>query len=491
MKVTLTESQVNRLIGGYKLLKEDADQGFNPTTVTKSIDLGATFDSGRYILDGAKQTNVKKQLQPLVKFLETNPASDVKITIVAGESRVTNYDREKCGAGIYTPECKLKPKQLSLLRAQQIEQYLSKLFQNLKSNGTIQKLPQKPVISTVLGSTTYKSGVDDPNNPKYKEEQKIELLIDAEASYECLVGMNLTISYEGNTRAKHQCDEAIFDVQLNNVSLGVANLNNGSKDVANKNLINTKSKTIIRDKVKKYNLTIASRNVSKITAIRREIRVYGPKTTPTSKKNGLMLKDYKINDQTLESLGFPQKSFNEIIKQDKGASFTKMIKDQVTMANGGIKFSDETIVDELIVKKMGTFYKFLPSDIGKPITGVVTKSVGIQEMLWNIEGRETDSKPGGIRRQVFTLDQSKAKSIVDGGKIKDRLILSITPLVGRSGPYKRFFKKGSHSDVPTVKITNGDGETLYSGNPNVKMTRGATTKTVLLQTDLCGKPLKS
>ena len=43
MKVTLTESQVNRLIGGYKLLKEDPE-GFNPTTVTKSIDLGATFD---------------------------------------------------------------------------------------------------------------------------------------------------------------------------------------------------------------------------------------------------------------------------------------------------------------------------------------------------------------------------------------------------------------------------------------------------------------
>ena len=475
MKVTLTESQVNRLIGGYKQLNEQGD-GFNQNTVTKSIDLGATFDSGKYILDDAKQTDVEKRLQPLVKFLKTNPSSDVKITIVAGESRVTNYDREKCGADIYTPECELEPKQLSLLRAQEIEEYLSKLFQGLKSSGTIQKLPPKPVISTVLGSTSYTKGVDDPNDPKYKKEQKIELLIDAEASYECLVGMNLTISYEGNTRAKHECDEAIFDVQLNNVSLGVANLNNGSKDVANKNLINTKSKTIIRNKVRKYNSIIASRNVSKIT---------------TSKKNGLMLKDYKINGQTLEDLGFPQNSYNEIIRDNRGDAFTAMIKDQVSIANGGIKFSDETIVDELIVKKMGTFYKFLPSDIGKPITGVVTKSVGIQEMLWNIEGRETDSKPGGIRRQVFTLDQSKAKSIVDGGKIKDRLVLSITPLVSRSGPYKGFYKNGSHSDVPTVKITNGDGETLYSGNPNVKMTRGATTKTVLLQTDLCGKPLKS
>ena len=489
MKVTLTESQVNRLIGGYKLLKEDPEQGFNASTVTKSIDLGATFDSGKYILDGAKQTDVEKRLQPLVIFLKTNPSSDVKITIVAGESRVTNYDREKCGPGIYTAECKLKPKQLSLLRAQQIEQYLSKLFQGLKSSGTIQKLPPKPVISTVLGSTTYKSGVDDPNNPKYKEEQKIELLIDAEASYECLVGMNLSISYEG--KGGHTCDEAIFDVQLNNVSLGVANLNNGNQDVANKGQTKERSSLIIKNKIKRYNYALSQKLVSKVSAIRREIRVYGPKTNPKSTKNGLMLKDYKINDQTLESLGFPQKSYNQILKQDKGAAFIKMIKDQVAIANGGINYSKETIVDELIVKKMGTYYKFQPSDIGKPITDIMTQSAGIQEMLWNIEGRETDSKPGGIRRQVFTLDQSKAKSIVDGGKIKDRLILSITPLVGRSGPYKRFFKKGSHSDVPTVKITNGDGETLYSGNPNVTMKRGSMSKTNLLQTDLCGKPLKS
>ena len=483
MKVTLTESQVNRLIGGYKLLKEDADQGFNPTTVTKSIDLGATFDSGKYILDGVKQTDIEKRLQPLVKFLETNPSSDVKITIVAGESRVTNYDREKCGPGIYTAECKLKPKQLSLLRAQQIEQYLSKLFQTLKSNGTIQKLPQKPVISTVLGSTAYKSGVDDPNDPKYKEEQKIELLIDAEASYDCLVGMNLSISYEGPKG--HTCDEAIFDVQLNNVSLGVANLNNGTRDMKK-----VMSRRTIGKKIKQYNNIISEKHRSQITAMKIAIKRYGPKKSSTSKKNGLMLKDYKVFDQTLESLGFPQKSWTQAYQEKKLPLIYQAFKDQVAYHHGGIKFSNETIVDELIVKKMGTHYKFKSDDIGKPITDVIIKSTPIQNKLWKIEGRETDNKLGGIRRQIFTLDQSKAKSIVDGGEIKDRLILSITPLVSKSGPYKEFYKDGSHSDVPTVKITNGDGETLYSGNPTVKMTRGSLKKTRLLQTDLCGKPLK-
>jgi len=482
MKVTLTESQINRLIGGYKQLNEQAE-GFNQQTVTKSIDLGATFDSGKYLLSSSIQSDVKKRIKPLVDFLMTNPSSDVKITIVAGESRVTNYDREKCGPGIYTAECKLKPKQLSLLRAQQIEQYLSKLFQGLKSEGVIPKLPSKPTISTVLGSTKYTSGVDNPDDPKYKKEQKIELLIDAEASYECLVGMNISISYEGPKG--HTCDEAIFDVQLNNVSLGVANLNNGVRDMKQAN-----SQSIIKKKIKDYNDFLSKRNNSKYAAIRREIRLYGPKTNPESTKNGLMLKDYEINGQTLESLGYPQNNYNEIIKAGKNVEFLKMIRDQVVIANGGIKYSDETIVDELIVKKMGTHYKFKPNDIGKPITDVVIKGSPIQNKLWKIEGRETDNKLGGIRRQVFTLDQSNAKSIVDGGEIKDRLILSITPLVSKSGPYKEFYKDGSHSDVPTVKITNGDGETLYSGNPTVKMTRGSLKKTRLLQTDLCGKPLK-
>ena len=330
MKVTLTESQVNRLIGGYKLLKEDPE-GFNPTTVTKSIDLGATFDSGKYLLSSSVQSNVKKRLRPLVDFLIANPSSDVKITIVAGESRVTNYDREKCGPGIYTAECKLKPKQLSLLRAQQIEQYLSKLFQNLKSNGKIQKLPQKPVISTVLGSTAYKSGVDDPNDPKYKEEQKIELLIGAEASYDCLVGMNLSISYEGPKG--HTCDEAIFDVQLNNVSLGVANLNNGTRDMKK-----VMSRRTIGKKIKQYNNIISEKHRSQITAMKIAIKRYGPKKSSTSKKNGLMLKDYKVFDQTLESLGFPQKSWTQAYQEKKLPLIYQAFKDQVAYHHGGIKY---------------------------------------------------------------------------------------------------------------------------------------------------------
>jgi len=414
MKVTLTEAQVKKLMSDYKLLNE-VEQGFNPTTVTKSIDLGATFDSGKYILDSKIQSTINERLAPLVQFLQTNPSSDVKITIVAGESRVTNYDREKCGPKVFTPECKLKPKQLSLLRAQQIETYLGKIFNGLKSEGRIQKLPPKPLISTVLGSTPYVAGKDNPDDAKYKQEQKIELLIDASASYECLVGMKITISYE--TPGDHTCDEAIFDVQLNNVSLGVANLNNGSIDMRGAELMAKISQNTIKRKIITYN-------------------------------------------------------------------------DKVVGRTGRIVWGKETIVNDELQKKMGTLYEFLPEDMGKSIMDITIKSQIMQKKIRDIKGRETDKKIGGVRRQNFVLDQTKAKTIVDRGRIKDRLILSITPLVSKDGPYKEFFKKGSHSDVPTVKISNGEGEVLYSGNPNVKMTRGSTSKTILLQTDLCGKPLK-
>jgi len=482
MKLTLTESQLNRLIGEYKQLNEQVE-GFNQQTVTKSIDLGATFDSGKYLLSSSIQSDVKKRLKPLVDFLITNPSSDVKITIVAGESRVTNYDREKCGPGIYTAECKLKPKQLSLLRAQQIEVYLNKLFVNLKSNGTIPKLPPKPTISTVLGSTKYTSGVDNPEDPKYKKEQKIELLIDAEASYECLVGMKITISFEG--KGGHNCDEAIFDVQLNNQSLGVANLNNGAKDTMNMEAMLERSGKVLKSKIRLYNRALITKHNPEAIAIKRELRLYGPK------RNGKLFSEYKLkNGKTMESLGFDFKSYDKMYNSKKGSKLMGVLRREVGSMHGTIEFSDEIIVDEALVKKLEPYFKFPESAIGKPITQVTTSGQDLSVKLRSIAGRETDKKQGGVRRQTFELDQAKAKSIVTSGDIKNRLILSITPLVGKTGPYKTFYKAGSHSDVPTVKIINGDGETLYKGNPNVNMTRGSMEKTILLQTDLCGKPLK-
>jgi hypothetical protein len=484
MKVTLTESQINKLIKGYKVLNEQSEGGFNQRTETKSIDLGTTFDSGKWKLTASVMNTLQEKIRPLVSFLESNPSSDVKITIVAGESQVTNYDREKCGNGIYTQECKLKPKQLSQLRAQEIKKELNKVFVGLKTKGTIPKLPTEPTIKTVLGSTKYTPGTDKPDDPKYKKEQKIELLIDAEASYGCLVGMNITISYEGE--GGHNCDESIFNVRLNGVSLGVANLNNGKLDVG--------SVERLRKKIKQYNAKFQEKSSAKYMEFRNELKTYGPKSDKYPRRNGLLLKDYEINGQTLESLGFPYSSSGEIYGKGGKKTWDKylaVLRNQSMMLVGGISYTRKTIVDESLVKKMEGLYDFSEKDMGKPITDVRRHRSGIQQRLLSMKGRETDKKPGGIRRQTFQLDQSIAKSIVDGGKIKDRLELSIRPLVSKTGPYKEFFRSGSHSDVPTVKITNGKGDELYNGNPNVSMNRGSLKPKLLLRTDLCGNPLKS
>ena len=91
--------------------------------------------------------------------------------------------------------------------------------------------------------------------------------------------------------------------------------------------------------------------------------------------------------------------------------------------------------------------------------------------------------------------QNKLKIIIDdiikGDENKDnKIILSMVPLVSRSGPYSHYYSKGSHSDVPFVKITkDGESKPKYRGYPSVTVTRGSLKEVTLLETDLCGNPI--
>ena len=164
MKVTLTEHQITKLMSSYKLLNE----GPEPTVVTKSIDLGATWSSGKYLITPNIQKDMVGKLKPLIDFLLKNPSSKVKITISAGESRVTNYYREKCQNGDYSENCKLQPQALSKLRGEQVQIFLQNQFNVLKTEGKIMSIPEIPTVETVLGSTSYTPGKDKSEDPKYR-----------------------------------------------------------------------------------------------------------------------------------------------------------------------------------------------------------------------------------------------------------------------------------------------------------------------------------
>jgi hypothetical protein len=481
MKVTLTENQITKLMSNYKLLNE----GPEPTVVTQSIDLGATWPSGKYLITPKIQKEMVVKLKPLVDFLLSNPSSKVKITISAGESRVTNYDREKCQNGDYSENCKLQAQALSKLRGEQVQILLQKQFDFLKKEGKIMSIPEIPTVKTVLGSTSYTPGKDKSEDPKYRKEQFVKLLIDASASYECLVGLKVRIATKGKP---HVCDEAIFDIQLNNQSLGVANLNNAVKDISDNSSITENINKRIKAKVNTYNRIFTPKLASFWTDLyTNKIRYMGRKG-PDPRLKPEDLNTLVVFGKTLGEHGYPQKTWSEFDDATRN-KFVKYMKGLELLRIGGISYSKDTVVDELIVKKMGTLYPEIKDMLGRSITDGTNADMKLLKKLKAIKGRESDGKLGGPRSQTFTIDSERAQSVVKASSVKDELVLTLTPLVGRSGPYSFLYKSGSHSDVPLVTITNGSGEELYNGAPNIKMNRGSMEQTVLLKTDLCGKPI--
>jgi len=405
MKVILKENQIKGLMGNLRTLKEQNDGGFNPTTKTETINFSAVWQAGKYKLTQTQITSMKVELDKVVNFMKANPTAKLNITIQAGESQVTNYDREKCSNSTYTPECRLKPGDLSTFRSNELKTYLENYFKGLKQNGVIQTMPSDPKTETIIGKTKYTQNVDKPSDPKYVSEQFVKLLISAEATYDCLVGMNIKIAYD---TTGHTCDEAIFAVKVNGVTLGIANLNNSTIDI---------STNIPRPfKIETYINNVNQRSGAKLT--------YDPKATITA--------------------------------------------------------------------EMGKSHPTLAKYVGKTMGQVATEvpEGDIKQKVKSIQGRETDNKSVGRRAQNFVLDTAKAQEIVSQASVKDRLVISLKPLVDKTGPYRVFYSKGSHSEVPSVYITGRNGDKRYAGTPNSKMVRGSMVETVILTTDLCGNPIK-
>ena len=193
------------------------------------IPLSATFDSGKY-----KQlpNNFKQELNialqgKIKKFLETYKNNEIQVTIEAGESQVTNFDNE------VSPAKEVKPGYLSQKRGANLKAFLNAAFSALVKEKALLKVPTID-IKTVIGDTKYIRGTSKANDPKYKEEQYVKLIISVKGDLTtkkpnpCIFDLSFTIAYDkGNS---HTCDQAIFELIANGVNLGICNLNNSWKD---------------------------------------------------------------------------------------------------------------------------------------------------------------------------------------------------------------------------------------------------------------------
>ena len=473
MKIQLNETQINRLIKGYKGNLNEQEQPNTSGTKSVSIDLGATFDSGKYKLTSQMVANMRSKFGELNQFINQNPNAQLTIKVVAGESRVTNYDRERCKDGDFSANCKLEPKTLSELRGRSIQRLVDEYLKEKQ----LQNPPTFLPTETVLGSTSYTSGKDNPDDPKYKKEQFVKLVISAEASYECLIGMKIVIAYD---TTGHECDEAVFQVLVNKVPLGVANLNNSSHDVTKYQTFNTT-----------FNVkgSILARNRATIKGLGDYSKIYQKLNKDFNDqrraRSFTRSEEFKPNIPELNLDG--SKSIKELGYETfytwRSRGLIERYIEYKDFEGKLIYNPDSVITDEMVV-----IDRRLRPYVGRTMGDVETNVSPIVK-LSNIKGRKSDGKEGGKRSQTFLLDTEKAKSIVAQAEIKDRLVISLKPLVGPTGPYKGLYSKGSHSNVPSVYITGKNGDKRYTGQPNAQMTRGSMDEKDILTTDLCGNEL--
>lgn len=230
------------------------------------------------------------------------------------------------------------------------------------------------------------------------------------------------------------------------------------------------------------------------TAVKSEFKKFRDWRVANPSSSGVKVDTYVFAGKTIGELGGYTK-----YKAYVSRYFIQNPPNELKIPTSG-KFDEELL--NKIVELRGTFkpltegyINYLKKRIGASWDPNENSGFGdyksLHKKLTSLPGRKTDNVSGGTRTQTFVIDNSKAKEIFDQGKITDnKIILSLKPLVGPSGPYKQYFKNGSHSDVPFVKISkSGEREPKYRGYPSVRIERGNMEEKTLLETDLCGNPI--
>jgi len=207
------------------LIKEQIKK--TQTIAPKTFELPSqTFASGYHsenALSPSQKTQITNVLTQIADYLKQYKGIPMEIQLTTGESQPTNYDKEN--------KKSLGTGELANLRGQTITRILTDFFNGLVQKGQLPSMPKIPQFKTQIGKTP--KGLN-PNDPKYQAEQFIRFSVVAagEVTTECLVGLKIQFVYINEEKSKipcrggHFCDEAVFDVYLNKIKVGTANLNN-------------------------------------------------------------------------------------------------------------------------------------------------------------------------------------------------------------------------------------------------------------------------
>ena len=226
-RLLITEDDRKHILGLYGLINEAVTEGQGIITIEADSTFPAGYYSESYLTQQGKE-EIKTGLSSAKNWLTENKDSLISVQIMAGESRITNYDNEQ------SPKKFLEPYKLSELRAKTLKRVLKPYFEELVSSGVLSKMPIFEPPKIEIGVTPYTQGqtITDSQRSKYNKEQYVKVVLKLINPGECAVGLGVTVSYDKTEnsafkcRGGHKCDIAKFDVLVNGVSIGIANLNN-------------------------------------------------------------------------------------------------------------------------------------------------------------------------------------------------------------------------------------------------------------------------
>ena len=237
----VTEEEKIRILGLYGILAEEIIVDENGVKIhTKQV----FEDSKYYKLKDSVVGELNQGLAQATEWIKANKekliGKFISVRIKAGESQLMNWDREQVPAisGVTTGY-------LSKQRYKTMKRFLGNYFDKQVSSGLItqEQYPVFDAFELVIGKSpvTEKKGPIPGND--YNSEQFVEIDLYIQSPEGCITGLGVHVMYNNvpstdpkfGCRGGHSCDQAIFNVLLNGVSIGQANLNN-AKDGASMNM---------------------------------------------------------------------------------------------------------------------------------------------------------------------------------------------------------------------------------------------------------------
>lgn len=394
-KFLITEEDKKHIRKQYGLLTEATEQPF-------IIQMKTLFGDGLYKnFSPDSKKFLDSELQKAALYIKNNPNGVPFVKIKAGESQVTNNDNE------VSPPKEVAPGFLSTERAKMMKTYLSNYLNGLVKSSYLKSTPIFEPIETVIGQTPYDNKVDNPKDKKYKDERFVEVYFEVKPAYQCIVGLTVEVRYvrtaggsgsDGKPlkcRGGHICDAAKFDVKLNGIKIGTADLNNGSnggdRTSGPLQITDVLAKSIIGDTSKNIIISLQCMSGEKCHSSTPEIEIKKGTTVVYHQCAPAISQYGDTNEMMILEL---DNCGNLLKKSDKDATNTPVTEKTSWVTKTQIPFDINTIKDKI---------KYVQPDNGSDYSGLVIADFQYGKLYHPPVGEITKD---GLKYKVFKVKYS-------------------------------------------------------------------------------------